>query len=90
MPSRTLPPPTWVATSTSLEKLAVELAHYPRLAVDTESNSLHAFREQLCLIQFSTPRVDFLVDPLAWEIHLPLVSLKKTLDRQQYLPMMGR
>jgi ribonuclease D len=42
-----------------------ELACQPRLAVDTESNSLHAYREQVCLIQFSTPHRDFLVDPLA-------------------------
>ena len=36
----------------------------PRLAVDTESNSLHAYRERVCLIQFSTPHKDYIVDPL--------------------------
>lgn len=36
----------------------------PRLAVDTESNSLHAYQEQVCLIQFSIPGEDFLVDPV--------------------------
>jgi ribonuclease D len=35
------------------------------LAVDTESNSLFAYREQVCLIQFSTNTADFLVDPLS-------------------------
>jgi len=35
------------------------------VAVDTESNSLHAFREQVCLIQFSSTNADYLVDPLA-------------------------
>jgi ribonuclease D len=65
MPSGLLPPPTWVSTSSSLQKLADELTHFPHIAVDTESNSLHAYREQLCLIQFSTPRTDYLVDPLA-------------------------
>jgi ribonuclease D len=48
-----------------LVKLARSLASQPRLAVDTESNSLHAYREQVCLIQFSTPQTDYLVDPLA-------------------------
>jgi ribonuclease D len=57
-------PPTWVSTSSGLQKLARELSNHLSIAVDTESNSLHAYREQLCLIQFSTPRNDFLVDPL--------------------------
>ncbi len=36
-----------------------------RLAVDTESNSLHAYAERVCLIQFSAHQADYLVDPLA-------------------------
>jgi ribonuclease D len=35
------------------------------LAVDTESNSLYAYQEQVCLIQFSTREKDLLVDTLA-------------------------
>jgi ribonuclease D len=35
-----------------------------RIAVDTESNSLHAYRERVCLIQFSTQKRDYVVDPL--------------------------
>ena len=65
MPSELLPPPIWVATPAALKKLVDELSSRTRLAVDTESNSLHAFREQVCLIQFSTPETDYLVDPLA-------------------------
>ena len=44
------------------------LAHLrgePALAVDTESNSLYVYREQVCLIQISVPDADYLVDPLA-------------------------
>lgn len=37
----------------------------PVLAVDTESNSLFAYRERVCLIQISTPTTDYLIDPLA-------------------------
>lgn len=37
------------------------------IAVDTESNSLFAYYEQVCLIQFSIPGLDYLVDPLALE-----------------------
>ena len=42
-----------------------DLTAQPRLAVDTESNSLHAYREQVCLVQFTTPTRDYVVDPLA-------------------------
>ena len=35
------------------------------IAVDTESNSLYAYRERICLIQFSTRKKDYIVDPLA-------------------------
>ena len=65
MAAEKLPPPTWIATPLSLKKAAGDLLSYPRLAVDTEANSLHAYREQLCLIQFSTPLSDYLVDPLS-------------------------
>ena len=60
-----LAPPTWVATPKDLQILATELAREPRIAVDTESNSLHAYREQVCLIQFSTPTKDYLLDSIA-------------------------
>jgi ribonuclease D len=45
--------------------MAASLSRHHRVAVDTESNSLFAYREQVCLIQFSTPAVDYLVDPFA-------------------------
>jgi ribonuclease D len=57
--------PVLVNTPTALKQMAELLSHETRLAVDTEANSLHAFQEQVCLIQFSTPQTDYLVDPLA-------------------------
>ncbi len=74
MPSEKLPPPIWIAKTDDLQQLAEELALWERIAVDTESNSLHAFQEQLCLIQFSTPRIDYLVDPLGFN---DLAALQK-------------
>ncbi len=57
--------PKLVVTQRQLEALLDELSSQPAIAVDTESNSLYAYREQVCLIQFSTPNGDYLVDPLA-------------------------
>ncbi len=62
--SQPLSPPVWVATPEDLSALVEVLAKQPSVAVDTESNSLHAYHEQVCLIQFSTPETDYLVDPL--------------------------
>ncbi|WP_296412949.1 ribonuclease D [Zoogloea sp.] len=64
MPVEPLAPPVWVNTPQSLARMAADLASQPRIAVDTESNSLHAYRERVCLIQFSTPQTDYLVDPI--------------------------
>jgi ribonuclease D len=49
-----------------LKRLADILADQPIVAVDTESNSLFAYHEQVCLIQFSTPEADYLLDPLGF------------------------
>jgi ribonuclease D len=59
-----LPPPVLVADEAALDRLASALAACPIVAVDTESNSLHAYRERVCLIQFSTPDADYIVDPI--------------------------
>jgi ribonuclease D len=61
---KTLVPPVWVSNTQQLKEMVDDLSAQPRLAVDTESNSLHAYREQVCLIQFSTPKLDYLLDPL--------------------------
>lgn len=62
--SDTLPPPVWVNTAQLLKKMVEDLASQSRVAVDTESNSLHAFREQVCLLQFTSAKTDYLLDPL--------------------------
>lgn len=57
--------PVLVDTPEALAALASAVMAQPVVAVDTESNSLYAYREQVCLIQISIPGVDYLVDPLA-------------------------
>ncbi|MBM3125015.1 MAG: ribonuclease D [Chloroflexi bacterium] len=63
--SEALPPPIWVDSEKSLRAMVDDLRVQERMAVDTESNSLHAFREQVCLVQFSSRGADYLVDPFA-------------------------
>jgi ribonuclease D len=70
-----LPPPIWIATPNRLQQMVAELTRHPTIAVDTESNSLHAYREQVCLIQFSIPDTDYLVDPLALDDLSPLAPI---------------
>ena len=55
--------------------MAADLLRFPRLAVDTESNGLYVYQEQVCLLQFSTPETDYLVDPLALSDLSPLGPL---------------
>lgn len=54
-----------VAEQSALEGILPELSAGAYLAVDTESNSLFAYQEQVCLIQFSTEKTDYLIDTCA-------------------------
>ena len=60
-----LPPAQIIADRPALERLVDRLRDEPRIACDTESNSLHAYRGRTCLVQLSTPDGDWLVDTLA-------------------------
>lgn len=63
----TAPPvasPVWVSRPDTFKKMVEDLSQRWVIAIDTESNSLYAYREQVCLIQFSTGDTDYLVDPL--------------------------
>ena len=60
-----LPPPIVITSPAQLAAFLEEASAHPAVAVDTESNSLHAYHEQVCLIQLSTRQADYVVDPLA-------------------------
>lgn len=61
-----------ITDKVGLKALATCLEGRRRVAVDTESNSLYAYQERVCLIQFSAAGEDHLVDPLALEDLSPL------------------
>jgi ribonuclease D len=54
-----------VETAGAWKECLEALNKTPRIAMDLEANSLHAYRERICLIQFSIPDRHFVVDPLA-------------------------
>lgn len=59
-----LPPAVYIQTNDALRQVAQQFAQEPSLAIDTESNSLYAYREHVCLFQLSTRSGDYIIDPL--------------------------
>jgi len=57
--------PGVTATQQELTNLVSTVEQHERIAIDTEADSLHCYREKLCLLQLSIPKSDFVVDPLA-------------------------
>lgn len=59
-----IPPYALVESQSALEDLCRHLGSEPVVACDLEADSLHHYREKICLLQFSTPAGTWLVDPL--------------------------
>ncbi|MFZ0915908.1 MAG: ribonuclease D [Candidatus Udaeobacter sp.] len=89
-------PSDLVATDTQLAELLEKINAVDRVAIDTEADSLHSYREKLCLLQMSVPTVagidhagpdvetasqhDVIVDPLA---DLDLQPLRQALEDRE-------
>ena len=65
----------WVDQPKHLQLVASELLAQDTLAVDTESNSLYAYQEQVCLLQFSTRSKDYLIDAVVLRDLSPLAPI---------------
>ncbi len=65
---RSLTPPVLVADQAGLARMADALRAERVIALDTESNSFHVYRERVCLLQLSTRTEDFVVDPLSVDV----------------------
>lgn len=63
--NRPLPPLTLINGPRQLKRMLERLRGQPAVAIDTEANSLHAYQEQVCLIQLSVPDADYIIDPLS-------------------------
>jgi ribonuclease D len=60
--------PELVADGEALARLVEALSREPVIALDTESNSFHVYRERVCLLQLSAPGGDWIVDPFAVDV----------------------
>ncbi len=67
--------PRYVRRTSELRRVVERLRRENVLAVDTESNSLYAYQEQVCLIQLSSRDQDYIIDPLAMDNMEPLGEL---------------
>ena len=75
-----LPAPKFINKQPVFEELMGHLKNEKILAIDTEANSLFAYREQVCLIQISTNSEDYIIDPLALVDLAPLGRIFKNSD----------
>ncbi|MEP0761582.1 MAG: ribonuclease D, partial [Chloroflexota bacterium] len=73
--SPALPPAQIIRRTADLRRAVDRLRASPLIAVDTESNSLFAYTERVCLVQLSTRERDLIVDPLAVDDMSPLGDL---------------
>ena len=62
-----MPAPTLVADAAGLSEMVSHLSGQSAFAIDTESDSLYAYHEKVCLMQISSEERDFLVDPFRFE-----------------------
>jgi ribonuclease D len=65
MPNDILTPAILVDNQDAFKKMISDFKGAICLAVDSESNSLHAYKEKVCLLQFSTKKTDYIVDTLS-------------------------
>lgn len=69
-----------ITSASQLTDLLAAVQPHDRVALDTEADSLHCYREKLCLLQISIPGRDAIVDPLA---EVDLGPLRDTLANKE-------
>src|SRR5262249_51797325 len=76
-----------IASEQELAGLIPQIEAADRVALDTEADSLHSYREKLCLVQISVPSTDptcgeddFIVDPLS---NFDLKPLRHALESRE-------
>ncbi len=67
MPLASIHPAELITSPEQYQEMIAHLSEQKAIAIDTESNSLFAYQERVCLIQLSSRKRDFLLDPFAFE-----------------------
>jgi len=75
MPEQPLTDPILIVSQTQFDQISAQIGSEFKLAIDTESNSLFAYQERVCLIQISTPSTDYLIDPFSVKDLSPLSEI---------------
>ena len=57
--------PQLISSQGRWDRAAVLLSGASELAIDTEANSMYAYRGRICLIQIASSQAVYLLDPLA-------------------------
>ncbi len=61
-----------IDTPDALARVEESLRGVPRIALDLEAAGFHRYSDRLCLVQISTQRENFLLDPLILDLREPL------------------
>lgn len=67
--------PQLVTNASDFEAMLAQFRAEPRIAIDTEADSLYSYYEKVCLMQFSIPGYDFILDTLTFKSIEPLGEL---------------
>lgn len=70
-----LPEAQRIESDNALRQMLAEIGGQTPVALDTESNSLYAYRGRVCLVQLSTRERDYIIDPFTIEDMSPLGGL---------------
>lgn len=54
-----------ISSQEQLGEFAARLSKHPVIGLDTEADSLHCYKEKVCLVQVSSPEGGWLIDPLS-------------------------
>lgn len=67
--------PSVVTSQTGFDEMLARLRAQPRVAIDTEADSLYSYYEKVCLMQFSIPDYDYILDTISFKNIEPLGEL---------------